>query len=616
MIRRASGVVSWWQAEGNANDSISGNNGVITGGVTYAAGEVGQAFMFNTTNSYITVPASGSLNVGTNSGLTMEAWIAPADVVDSELLMGWVNGSSYGAMLKLSQPGQGSGCLFGNVIDTSGINHYFSTAAGLIQSNVFQHVALTYDKASGVATMYRNGVVVAQQNLGTFTPRTSYPFVMGFETALPVEPSYRGLMDEVSVYNRALASNEIAAIYNASVSGKCPPLPIITTQPTNQTVIAGGTATFNVAASGTPPLSYQWSFKGTNIAGATNTILTLTNVQLNQAGNYTVQVANTGGSVLSSNAVLTVNLPVPPTITTQPTNQTVFAGNTASFNVAATSTSPLFYQWNLNGTNISGATNTTLILANVQFSQAGAYSVMVSNALGSILSSNALLTVFGSSLMQNGGFELGTFQYWTTSGNFDWCSVNSDYVHSGVYGAELGTWPALPCYISQTLSTTIGQSYLISCWLYCDGQTPNEFSVLWNGTTLFDQQNMGVTTWTNLQFYATATSTSTVLTFNFSDEPSYLGLDDIVVIPMNGMPLQFQTAKVNNGKINVGWGAQAGRLYQVQYTTNLDQIQWINWGGVLSTAGSAITVNDDTTGSPTRFYRIVLLPATLPPNGN
>jgi uncharacterized repeat protein (TIGR01451 family) len=87
--------------------------------------------------------------------------------------------------------------------------------------------------------------------------------------------------------------------------------PFITIQPTNQTVTVGGTASFSVAAGGSLPLSYQWNFNGTNIVGATNTILTLTNVQLNQAGNYAVLVTNLYGSILSSNAMLTVNPPPP-----------------------------------------------------------------------------------------------------------------------------------------------------------------------------------------------------------------------------------------------------------------------------------------------------------------
>ena len=148
--------------------------------------------------------------------------------------------------------------------------------------------------------------------------------------------------------------------------------------------------------------------------------------------------------------------------------------------------------------------------------------------------------------------------------------------------------------------------YLVSCWLYCDGQTPNEFSVSWNGATLFDQQNVGATLWTNLQFQASATATNTVLTFGFRNDPSYFGLDDIAVYPI--APPQFQTVTLTNGTISFSWSAQAGQLYQVQYTTNLAQISWANLGGVLSTTNSSITATDATAASAQRFYRIELLP--------
>src|ERR1019366_7679769 len=84
-----------------------------------------------------------------------------------------------------------------------------------------------------------------------------------------------------------------------------------TTQPASQTVLAGSTATFSVTAAGTAPLSYQWRFGGANIAGATGTSLTVSNVQSAQAGNYAVQVTNAYGATISSNALLTVN-PLPP----------------------------------------------------------------------------------------------------------------------------------------------------------------------------------------------------------------------------------------------------------------------------------------------------------------
>jgi hypothetical protein len=169
-------------------------------------------------------------------------------------------------------------------------------------------------------------------------------------------------------------------------------LPVIVTQPQNQTVPSGNTAIFAVTTSGSGLLAYQWSFNGTNLNGATKSVLTLTNVQFNQTGIYTVLVTNAFGSVISSNAVLTVTA-TPPTIQTQPTNQTVFVNGTATFVITGTGSLPLNYQWSFNGADIDGATNILLTLTNVQLNQAGNYAVLVTNLYGSILSSNAVLTV-------------------------------------------------------------------------------------------------------------------------------------------------------------------------------------------------------------------------------
>ena len=101
-------------------------------------------------------------------------------------------------------------------------------------------------------------------------------------------------------------SGTISIYQNVMPFGGVPPA--ITFQPTNQVITVGGTASFSVTASGAAPLSYQWNFDGTNIVGRTNTTLTLTNVQVSQAGNYAVLVTNLSGSTLSSNALLTVTL--------------------------------------------------------------------------------------------------------------------------------------------------------------------------------------------------------------------------------------------------------------------------------------------------------------------
>jgi uncharacterized repeat protein (TIGR01451 family) len=168
--------------------------------------------------------------------------------------------------------------------------------------------------------------------------------------------------------------------------------PSISQQPTNQTVIAGATAGFQVGASGSTPLIYQWFFDQTNLlAGATNATLTLPDVRLGSAGGYSVVVTNSAGGVTSSVAALTVL--VPPTITQQPLSVITNQGATVAFSVTAAGTTPLSYQWTFNGTAIPNATASTLTLAGVQPANGGSYSVVVTNVAGSVTSSSALLTV-------------------------------------------------------------------------------------------------------------------------------------------------------------------------------------------------------------------------------
>jgi hypothetical protein len=179
--------------------------------------------------------------------------------------------------------------------------------------------------------------------------------------------------------------------------------PLITGQPTNQTIAVGSKAIFSVTAIGTMPLRYHWQLNGTNlvngghISGATTANLTIKNARTNDSGNYTVVVTNIAGSVTSSNAVLTVASS--PVITIQPTNQTMAVGSKATFTVTAIGTGPLSYHWQVNGTdlvngsNISGATTNVLTIYPAQTTNSGSYTVIVANHAGSVTSSNALLTV-------------------------------------------------------------------------------------------------------------------------------------------------------------------------------------------------------------------------------
>ncbi|HXF10965.1 MAG TPA: LamG-like jellyroll fold domain-containing protein, partial [Desulfuromonadaceae bacterium] len=305
------GLIGWWAAEGNAGDGAGTNNALLEGGTGFATGKVGLAFSLNQTNADVKVPASSSLDVGLGNGFTLEAWINCSDVANLNPIFEWNLGdgaTQWGVHFYVG--GNGPGSLYANVVDSGGGWHGIGSSTGILSSNVFQHVALTYDQAAGDATIYRNGVIVAQSHLSSFTPQTSYPLYIGRRPGPDAVYNFVGLFDEASVYNRALSSNEIVAIYQAGSSGKCSAIaPVIVYQPTNYTANVGGTAALTVVAGGTVPLSYQWNFNGTNILNATNASYTVANVQLSQAGNYAVTVTNLYGSAVSSNAVLTVNPP-------------------------------------------------------------------------------------------------------------------------------------------------------------------------------------------------------------------------------------------------------------------------------------------------------------------
>jgi hypothetical protein len=316
-----SGLVSWWRAEGDATDEVGGNNGMITGAVSFASGEVGQAFHFTDTNEDIVIPASSNLNVGLGAGLTLEAWINPDNVTNYNPIFEWNRGDGVNywgvgffvlsGSVYNTEPVPGT--LYANVQGVGDVWHQLWSAPGTITNGGFQHVALTYDKASGLATLYCNGAIVAQQNFGSFTPKTIDNLHIGRR---PTDPAgdrftFLGSIDEPSVYNRALSQSEIQAIYNAGSAGKCftgvPPT--VTAQPVNQNVIVGGTTSFFVNAAGTSPLSYQWFHGNTSIPSATNLQLVLSNVQPSQAGLYHVTVSNPYGSTNSASATLTVNFP-------------------------------------------------------------------------------------------------------------------------------------------------------------------------------------------------------------------------------------------------------------------------------------------------------------------
>lgn len=176
-----------------------------------------------------------------------------------------------------------------------------------------------------------------------------------------------------------------------------PTAPAISTQPGNQTVYEGQSATFTVTASG-GGLAYQWRKGGVDLSGATNASYTTPVTALSDDNSsYSVVVTNSLGTVTSAAATLTVRSATP-TVTTAPTAQNVIAGQTATFTVSADGRPTLAYQWRKDGADITGATSSSYSTPVTLGDNGSQYSVVVSNTAGSATSTAALLTVQASTI--------------------------------------------------------------------------------------------------------------------------------------------------------------------------------------------------------------------------
>jgi hypothetical protein len=336
-------------------------------------------------------------------------------------------------------------------------------------------------------------------------------------------------------------------------------------QPANQATTVGGTANFSVTAGGTPPLSYQWSFNGMNISGATNITLTLTNVQLSQAGNYAVVVTNQYGSVTSSNAVLAVG--TPPMIVIQPISQAVLLGCEATFRVSAWGTKLLSYQWEFSGTNLVGATNTSLTLTNVQPSDFGSYQAVVANLFGSVTSAAAMLA-------------LG---------------------HPPVAGADT-------IYRFAAGGVRVNTSVLLANDTDADGNT---LSVIWASPNSAGGGTVGLTN--NWVYYAPpagSTNGSAYDTFTYVVSDGHCGTDvgavTVQVRPDNPQPATFAVVNPGDGSIQLTFDGIPGYAYRLEYAEDLSHPNWQTLATQTADGyGVCQFVDWSLTNAPMRFYRAV-----------
>jgi hypothetical protein len=256
-----------------------------------------------------------------------------------------------------------------------------------------------FNTTTNVALMGFGRLHLGQATLSTENPGFTNPNL--YQTTLNLAALGSNLMvAAITFTNPAIGGNQDSAVF--AVSGQPMPDAVSITQPpsslTNTVPTQAGTLT--VVAMGAPTLACQWyqgnPGGGTPLANQTNFSLTFTPVQATNAGNYYAIVTNSTSSATS--AVATVAVYRAPQIVRQttPTNTVLFAGQKTAFSISAIGAAPLNYYWIFNGTNISGAVATNYALNNLQLTNTGNYSCLISNAFGIAVSTPASLAVIAS----------------------------------------------------------------------------------------------------------------------------------------------------------------------------------------------------------------------------
>jgi PKD repeat protein len=307
-----SGLVSWWPGDYNANDFVDANNGTLQGGATFAAGKVRQAFAFGGPNDFVRIVGDASLQP--TAGLTMEAWIDPSSANTSlnKFISKDFRGdgtwnppwASYilelSEMRPLAEINLGGGDLTRCLLPDP------------LPVEVFAHIAATYDGTN--INMYVNGVLKKSCSGSGQIAYGESVTDLAIGTRSPYTPGegFRGLVDEVEIYDQALSASEVQATFNAGSAGHCQP-PVASvggpyTGPEGASISFDGGGSTDLSGLG---LTYAWDFGD---GSATASGKAPSRVYADN-GTYTVTLTVSDGHLTSSAATTASVSNVAPTAT-------------------------------------------------------------------------------------------------------------------------------------------------------------------------------------------------------------------------------------------------------------------------------------------------------------
>jgi hypothetical protein len=532
-------------------------------------------------------------------------------------------GASHGSIAN----GAGTFDLLNTILTT---NRSGGAAFGTIHDAGFNITfGTTLTLASGSGSFRTNNVKLGPlQNNGGFTPTMALLAGSPALDQIPTDAFFPPI--DQRGFTRPINGKADIGAYEFEFAGA----PIITQEPTNAITMLNSNATFYVVAIGAPILKYQWYLNGAKINNANKSSFTVTNATLANGGTnnaYTVVVTNNISSVTSSPAYVLFS----PSITNQPANQTVAPGGTAVFMVKATGDAPLFYQWQFQGTNILGQTNTTLNVINAHQASIGVYQVIVTNSFGSVTSAPAVLNLMPGILTQptNVTAAAGTTVTFTVVAegspplSYQWQKNGTNVAANGNSSSyTLGTVQASDAGAYNVVVTNaFGSITSTSATLTVSSQAPAittqpaqaivptnsdaTFTVTATGAPplsyqwRFNNSNLAAQTASALVLHSVQLSNAgnylVVVTNNFGAVTSSPALLKLMTAPLSITPAVVS----NSPNLNLLFSSQTGFTYVVEYKTNLNSS---NWTSLLTTngTGNPVLIQEPTTNSFSRFYRI------------
>ncbi len=232
-VAPASGLVAWWPGDGNGRDIVNANDGSVLNGVSFIGGRVGNSFSFDGINDRVQLPDVEALKL--NSSLTIECWLFvpsfPSPTNNFGLSLVAFRGDDRDSLDPYYLAIESQGRAWFHLASLTAAADLYA----FVPTNRFFHLAATLDNASGAMRLYVDGVLSAQSTTTVrpfrdLDPNSNPGFGIGNHPGYPTSPynfPFKGRIDELSIYNRALTSNEVAGIFAAGAAGKCRPGPMI-----------------------------------------------------------------------------------------------------------------------------------------------------------------------------------------------------------------------------------------------------------------------------------------------------------------------------------------------------------------------------------------------------